>query len=660
MFRRTSSGSSGSSSSSSSSHRGGDQSHIEFQNVFIHPNILNGDFDKIPTSDSPSIIRSNIGNSEFKMVNVVMGNLSLKFTKPKSTSPPLDSIILTWTPRSETKKVPISKEMLAEKAHPNYSPGELQLTSKTKYPQLHGAVGMDLPHMDAASLKKLKDNKSLASEIKHPSKDKGFRPPSVSSIHKTGPSFVSVLRRSFSGLPLTALPEQLPQAPKEKPQTQEDIEVEIISSGFTINFKDIFGLHRGINSGQYGGKIWIVKNTYGHTVLPPLYFLEKYTFTSFWDTLHEYMECKSDPKLPNVYHFSVLQDKFLISKSFFKLRGSASQIRGGTRKENPMNEDEFMTLFDSEGRINVKSQEFFANKAYFNGFKNTIRAEAWKFLLGFYPFESTFQERADIYVHRQHNYNLLKNDWKAYLEKGDPNDPFSSKFKADRYQIEKDAKRTDREDPFFGPDSQVRKLHDVLVTYDFFNRDLSYVQGMNFICAIIMKVMDGDEVFTFWCFKKVMNKCRASYCKNQIDMKTQLQALSDILKIVDIELYTHLEKARATEMFICYRWILVLFRMEFSADTTIEIWESLFSGYLKTTRPELFFSLAIIVHVRDELLSRPYTFDELLAFFNSYNTRDRVPCTTLITLAEKLYKKFMQSKPRQDLLSYVHSMSAVV
>ena len=624
----------------------GDQTRFEFPNVFIHPTVLNGDFDSIPTTVTPTGNHPGKSDSELKLVNILMGDLVLRLTKPKATSPPLDSIILSWVPRSETKKIPLSKAMFNEKTQEerprscskpkDMAPSsQLRLTSSTA-----SLIGVSGP---SGSLK--------AREL--PPKESKPKEGALHTSHRRGPSFMNALKRPLSGFPFITPPGQAAltqSSPKEKQRTQEEIEIEIISNGFSISFRDIFGLHKGMNSGQYGGKIWIVKNSQEHTVLPPLYFLEKHTFTSFLHTLQERMECKNDPSSSNMMRFSVLEDKFLISKSFFGLQGFSFQGRESTKKESPMTADEYMKLFDAEGRIGPKSREFFSRKAYYNGFEGSIRTEAWKFLLGFYPFDSTLQDRADIFVQRQHDYSILKTEWITAQEQEQQKD---QKFTTDKYQIEKDVKRTDREDPCFDSDAGVKKLYDVLVTYDYFNKDINYVQGMNFLCSTIMKVMEGDEVFTFWCFKNVMDRCSASFCNDQFGMKTQLHALSDILKIVDPELYAHLEKACATEMFICYRWLLVLFRMEFTMDTTITIWESLFSGYLATSRPELFFSLAMIVHVRSKLISRPYTFDELLALFNTYDTKNQIPCTTLITLAEKLYKKFVQAKPNSDLLSYV-------
>ncbi|EPS72189.1 hypothetical protein M569_02569, partial [Genlisea aurea] len=67
--------------------------------------------------------------------------------------------------------------------------------------------------------------------------------------------------------------------------------------------------------------------------------------------------------------------------------------------------------------------------------------------------------------------------------------------------IEKDMLRTDRSLPFYDEDDNpnVNLLHDVLLTYSFYNFDLGYCQGMSDVLSPILYVM-RDETKSFWCF----------------------------------------------------------------------------------------------------------------------------------------------------------------
>jgi hypothetical protein len=67
--------------------------------------------------------------------------------------------------------------------------------------------------------------------------------------------------------------------------------------------------------------------------------------------------------------------------------------------------------------------------------------------------------------------------------------------------------RTDRYFHYFEGDDNphLRQLHDILLTYAFFNFDLGYVQGMNDLLVPILVTM-GDESDSFSCFKLLMDR----------------------------------------------------------------------------------------------------------------------------------------------------------
>ncbi len=73
--------------------------------------------------------------------------------------------------------------------------------------------------------------------------------------------------------------------------------------------------------------------------------------------------------------------------------------------------------------------------------------------------------------------------------------------------IEKDVQRTDRTNSFFeGDDNQnLVMMKDILMTYNMYNFDLGYVQGMSDLLSVIMVIME-NEVDSFWSFAGFMNK----------------------------------------------------------------------------------------------------------------------------------------------------------
>jgi hypothetical protein len=65
--------------------------------------------------------------------------------------------------------------------------------------------------------------------------------------------------------------------------------------------------------------------------------------------------------------------------------------------------------------------------------------------------------------------------------------------------------RTDRSTTFFenDDDPNLKMLHDILVTYSFYNFDIGYCQGMSDLLSPILVVME-DEADAFWCFAGLM------------------------------------------------------------------------------------------------------------------------------------------------------------
>ena len=54
-----------------------------------------------------------------------------------------------------------------------------------------------------------------------------------------------------------------------------------------------------------------------------------------------------------------------------------------------------MDYFDAEGRLQV-AEGFIQSIIFRGGLHPDVRIEAWKFLLGIYPWDSTFDEREAI------------------------------------------------------------------------------------------------------------------------------------------------------------------------------------------------------------------------------------------------------------------------
>lgn len=56
-------------------------------------------------------------------------------------------------------------------------------------------------------------------------------------------------------------------------------------------------------------------------------------------------------------------------------------------------------------------------------------------------------------------------------------------------------------------------------------------------------------------------------------MKLQLQQLHTLLSVIDPQLTRYLDRHESGNMFFCFRWLLVLFKREFSQEDIMRLWE---------------------------------------------------------------------------------------
>jgi hypothetical protein len=119
-------------------------------------------------------------------------------------------------------------------------------------------------------------------------------------------------------------------------------------------------------------------------------------------------------------------------------------------------------------------------------------------------------------------------------------------------------------------------------------------------------------------------------------MRTQLRRLELLLKAIDPPLYKHFEKTDSTNMFCCFRWLLILFKREFQFEEIKTLWEIIWTCPL-TSNFHLFIAIAILNDHRQELFAAQ-AFDEVLKLVNGLSQFVIVP--EMIKHAEVLYYVF--------------------
>jgi hypothetical protein len=205
----------------------------------------------------------------------------------------------------------------------------------------------------------------------------------------------------------------------------------------------------------------------------------------------------------------------------------------------------------------------------------------------------------------------------------------------------------------------MEQLKDMLLTYNEYNRDLGYVQGMSDLLAPIYAILQ-DDAMAFWAFKNFMDRMERNFLRDQSGMRMQLRTLDHLVQFMDPKLYAHLQAADSTNFFFFFRMLLVWYKREFDYPDVVRLWETLWTDFLSSSF-HLFVALAILEKHRDVIMTHLKHFDEVLkygmppptppllllsitALLTATTTVNELSCTidlesTLIR-AEALFKRF--------------------
>uniref|UniRef100_A0A673AAD9 TBC1 domain family member 15 n=1 Tax=Sphaeramia orbicularis TaxID=375764 RepID=A0A673AAD9_9TELE len=286
-----------------------------------------------------------------------------------------------------------------------------------------------------------------------------------------------------------------------------------------------------------------------------------------------------------------------------------------TRRE-PLSAEDWTQHQDPEGRmINVSHLKQVIFKG---GLCHAVRKEAWKFLLGYFPWDSTLEERKALQRTKTDEYFRMKLQWKSVSEEQERR---NSRLRDYKSLIEKDVNRTDRTNRFYeGIDNPgLVLLHDILMTYCMFDFDLGYVQGMSDLLSPILYVME-NEVDAFWCFVSYMDQMHQNFEEQMQGMKTQLVQLSTLLRLLDLAFWNYLESQDSGYLYFCFRWLLIRFKRELSFQDVLRLWEVMWTD-LPCQNFHLLVCCAILDSEKQKIMEENYGFNEILKHINELSMK---------------------------------------
>ncbi|OJT11154.1 GTPase-activating protein gyp7 [Trametes pubescens] len=351
---------------------------------------------------------------------------------------------------------------------------------------------------------------------------------------------------------------------------------------------------------------------------------------------------------------------------------------------HPVTRDIWSSWFDSEGVPKIRKEEM-RREVFQRGVTSDIRKDVWPFVLGVHGWDGDAAQRTRDWETKRYEatnlfpsdalipcyseqYRALKDEWWGVPDVFERQDIIE-----ERHRIDVDCRRTDRTQPLFAQttpspedaenekgmhmrystispqlgdigaqaptNEHIERLASVLLTYNFYEKELGYVQGMSDLCAPVYVVMGGDEEMTFWCFVEIMERMKHNFLRDQSGMKKQLSTLQQLISVMDPELYRHLEKTDGLNLFFCFRWILITFKREFPFDDVLRLWEVLWTDYY-STQFVLFVALAVLESHRDVILRYLVEFDEILKYCNELSMSIELDST--LAQAEVLFLSFSQ------------------
>ncbi|XP_002738793.1 TBC1 domain family member 25-like [Saccoglossus kowalevskii] len=235
----------------------------------------------------------------------------------------------------------------------------------------------------------------------------------------------------------------------------------------------------------------------------------------------------------------------------------------------PLSDADFHKFLDQQGRL-VRPGEFRLH-VYHGGIEPSLRKVAWRHLLNIFPDGMTGEERFYYLKRKANEYADLKKKW------------LSDEREEVKYitnMVHKDVLRTDRMHKFYaGGDENhnVNKLYNLLCTYALSHPDVSYCQGMSDLASPILYVMK-DEAHAYLCFCGVMTRLKGNFMLDGLCMTKKFDHLSMLLRCCDPEFYDYLGEQNASDLFFCYRWLLLELKREFAFHDALSVLEVMWSS----------------------------------------------------------------------------------
>lgn len=239
------------------------------------------------------------------------------------------------------------------------------------------------------------------------------------------------------------------------------------------------------------------------------------------------------------------------------------------------------------------------NYIYYGFNDSKLRPKYWKILLNYFPKNKFTSE------------NFYKQARKLYI------DLANEENKIDRLTESKNIVHLELVRNGF-QNKELEMFERILTVFCKVNPCIGYVQGMEHLLNVIYTVLskDGDidnlkflEEDSFCLFNNLISELSNNFIKENekqnVGIKNRIAQVFEIVKEKDHKLYKALEKKKLLETLFPFRWILMMFCMEYPTDKVVWLWDKILSDAYRF-EILLYCAAAAIILMRDIIINSEF------------------------------------------------------
>nr|XP_017526083.2 TBC1 domain family member 21 isoform X1 [Manis javanica] len=322
-------------------------------------------------------------------------------------------------------------------------------------------------------------------------------------------------------------------------------------------------------------------------------------------------------------------------------RQSASFIL--VKRKPAIDKTEWEGFFDENGHL-AKSRDFICINILERGLHPCVRTEAWKFLTGYYSWQSSQDERLTVDSTRRKNYEAL---CQMYQKIEPLLENLHRNFTETRNNIASDTQKLYDRDPQGNVLIDKKKLEKILLLSYVCNTQAEYQQGFPEMVMLFQLMVECDHE-TFWLFQFFLQKMEHS-CVINIGVDKNLDMLNILINFLDPVFAEHLKGKGAGTVQSLFCWFCFRFQHAFKTfDDVWRLWEVLLTG--KPCRNfQVLVAYSMLQMVRKQVLQENMAGDAILLACNRLIDLD---AEELISAACLVYAELVQKDAPQPLKDF--------